>query len=132
MAQYKDIKITFEFLNSNPDSYFVFGDNFMKKANSESACKTKAHPHALSFITKKFPGQDDGSFYRPDEYEMIFFEELIKLGRIIERYPTKTFYISKLGSGAANRFLIWEKLISIYLVRSLEKFDNVVFCWSKE
>ena len=102
----------------------------MKKGNG-TACKTKSHPHALGFITKKFPGEDDGAFYKPDEYEMIFFEELIKLAKIIDRYPTKTFYVSKLGSGAANRFLIWEKLISIYLVRSLEKFDNVVFCWKE-
>jgi len=64
MATYKQITITFEFLQENPHAYFIFGDNFMKKANSESACKTKAHPHALSFITKKFPGEDDGAFFR--------------------------------------------------------------------
>jgi hypothetical protein len=132
MASYKKIKITYEFLSFNPDTYFVFGDNFMRKANSDSACKTKAHPHAIGFITKKFTGDDDGSFYRPEEYVAVFFEELGKLAKIIERYPSKTFYISKLGSGAANRFRIWEKLVSLHLMRSLERYDNVVFCWDKK
>lgn len=39
------------------------------------------------------------------------------------------FYISQLGAGLANKFRIWELLIRDNLVRKLEKFDNVIFCW---
>lgn len=129
MASFKKTLITYEFLCSDPNAYFIYGSNLLKKGNGDVACKTKTHPHSLGFITKKFPGDDDGAFYKPDEYELVFFEELMKLARIIEKYPTKTFYISRIGGGAANRFMIWEKLISIHLVQVLSKYDNVVFCW---
>jgi len=131
MAVYKNIKITLQFLDANPNSYFVFGDNFMRKGNSESSKIIKIHPHALGFITKKFPSDDEGSFYRPNEYVDVFFEELAKLNKIVKRYPTKTFYVSKLGSGAANRYGIWDNLISYHLIRTLEVYNNVVFCWKQ-
>jgi hypothetical protein len=81
------------------------------------------------FITKKFPDNKDNSFYKPEEYSSVFFEELEKLKRIIEKHPDKIFYISQLGGGLANRYYIWQKLIRHNLVRTLEKFKNVIFCW---
>lgn len=128
MATYKNKEITFEFLRNNPDSYFIFGDNLVRKGYG-GAAKLRDHPHAIGFITKKFPDNDDGSFYRPDEYYPVFFEELYKLETIIKKYPNKTFYISQLGAGLANRYNIWEKVIKESLIRKLEGYDNVVFCW---
>jgi hypothetical protein len=87
------------------------------------------HPHAIGFITKKFPDNNDSSFYKPEEYTLVFFEELKKLKTIIEKRPDKLFYISQLGGGLANKFYIWQKLIRHNLVRNFEKFDNVIFCW---
>jgi hypothetical protein len=128
MAIYKDIKITQEFLDNNPDTYFVFGDN-LERWGHGGAAKLRDHPHAIGFITKKFPDNKDNSFYKPEEYSSVFFEELEKLKRIIEKRPDKTFYISQLGGGLANRYYIWQKLIRHNLVRTLEKFKNVIFCW---
>jgi hypothetical protein len=90
------------------------------------------HPHAIGFITKKYPDNKDGSFYKPEEYSPVFFEELKKLKRIIQSKPNKTFYISQLGGGLANKFRIWQKLIRHNLVKELEIFDNVIFCWDDE
>jgi hypothetical protein len=131
MAKFKNIIITYEFLDSNPTAYFIFGDNLIKKGYG-GAAKLRDHPHALGFITKKFPDNDDSSFYRVDEYKHVFYEELHKLHTIIKKYPDRTFYISKLGEGLANRYNIWENLIQKNLLTFLKKFDNVVFCWDEE
>ena len=128
MAIYKDIIITQKFLDSNPDSYFVFGDNIIREGMG-GAASLRYHPHAIGFITKKFPDNQPESFYKPEEYSEVFFEELKKLKTIIEKRPEKKFYISQLGGGLANKYRIWERLIRHNLVRTLENFDNVIFCW---
>ena len=129
MAIYKDIKITQEFLEDNPNAYFVFGDN-LERYGHGGAAKLRDHPHAIGFITKKFPDNRDGSFYKPEEYSPVFFEELKKLKAIVEKRPDKLFFISKLGGGLANKFRIWDRLIRHNLVRTLDDFSNVIFCWS--
>ena len=128
MAIYKDTLITQEFLDNNPDSYFIFGDNLIREGMG-GAAKLRYHPHAIGFITKKYPDNADNSFYKPEEYSPIFFEELQKLKKIIENRPNKKFYISQLGGGLANKYRIWEKLIRHNLVRCLESYNNVIFCW---
>lgn len=128
MAIYKNIKITQEFLDNDLNAYFVFGDN-LERYGHGGAASLRDHPHAIGFITKKFPDNKDESFYKPEEYSPVFFEELGKLKTIIEKRPDKIFYISQLGGGLANRYKIWEKLIRHNLVRSLTDLDNVVFCW---
>lgn len=128
MAVYKNIIVTQEFLDVNPDSYFIFGDN-LERWGHGGAAKLRDHPHAIGFITKKFPDNKDGSFYKPKEYSPVFFEELKKLESIVSKRPDKKFYISQLGGGLANKFRIWELLIRDNLVRSLDKYKNVIFCW---
>ena len=130
MAVYKDINITREFLDSNPNAYFIFGDN-LERWGHGGAAKLRDHPHAIGFITKKFPDNNDSSFYKPEEYSSVFFEELEKLKRIVEARPEKTFYVSQLGGGLANKYFIWQKLIRHNLVRALDSFNNVIFCWSE-
>lgn len=129
MATYKNITITHEFLDLNPTAYYVYGDNVERKGRGDIAI-LREHPHALGFITKKFPDDSDSSFYRPEEYSPVFFEELKNLVQIIKKRPNKTFYVSPLGSSfRSNRYRIWELLIQHNLVRALEKFENVIFCW---
>lgn len=131
MAIYKNIQISQDFLDRVPNAYFIFGDNLERRGYG-GAAMLRDHPHAIGFITKKFPDNRDTSFYTPDEYQEVFFEELYKLNKIIERKPDKMFYISQLGAGLANRYKIWEKLIHHNLVLSLEKYDNVTFCWNED
>ena len=130
MASYQNITITEEFLNSNPNSYFVFGDNLIRKGYG-GAAMLRDHPQAIGFVTKKFPDYRDTSFYDPQEYESLFFDELEKLEKMIIERPDKTFYISQLGGGLANRYKIWEVLIQPNIVGKLSNFNNVVFCWEK-
>ena len=130
MASYQDIQITNQFLNNNPDALFVFGDNLIRKGYGGAAV-LRDHPQAIGFVTKKFPDNRDTSFYDPAEYESLFFQELKKLENEIESKPDKTFYISQLGGGLANRYNIWGVLIQPNIVGKLQKFNNVVFCWKE-
>ena len=128
MAAYNALIITESFLDSNPDAYFVFGDN-LERSGTGGAARLRFHKRAIGFITKKFPDNKDGSFYKAEEYSSVFFEELEKLEKTIKNSPNSIFYISQLGGGLANKYRIWEKLIQHNLVRKLEKFNNVIFCW---
>jgi hypothetical protein len=128
MATYKNIIINKEFLDYNTNVYFVFGDN-LQRIGYGGAAILRDHPHAIGFITKKFPDNNDSSFYKPEEYSSVFFEELSKLKTIIEKKPDKIFYISQLGGGLANKYKIWQVLIKHNLENSLTNYKNVVFCW---
>jgi hypothetical protein len=130
MAFYKNIEITHKFLDENPTFYFIFGDNLIKQGYG-GAAMLRDHPHAIGFITKKFPDNRDTSFYTVDEYEEVFYEELQKLEKLVKNNPKKIFYISQLGGGLANKYRIWEGLIKENLIKTLQHYDNVVFCWKE-
>ena len=130
-ARYENINVTAEFLNKDPDAYFVFGDN-LKHAGYAGAAALRDHPQAIGFITKKEPNGHPKSCFTPEEYAKPFFDQLNQLSELIKNNPYRKFYISKLGSGYANRYYIWEKLIHHNLTSELEKFNNVVFCWEPE
>ena len=129
MAIYKNLLISEKFLNMNLNSYFVFGDNIIREGMGGAAA-LRYHSRAIGFITKKYPDNKTESFYRPEEYSEVFFEELKKLKTFIEKNPNNIFYISQLGAGLANKYRIWQKLICHNLVKTFENFDNVVFCWT--
>ena len=129
MAIYKSIIITQEFLDQNPNSYFVFGDN-LERNGTGGAAKLRYHPQSIGFITKKFPDNKDESFYKPEEYAAVFFEELDKLKKNIKARRNDVFYISQLGGGLANKYYIWQKIIEHNLTSSLNGFKNVIYCWS--
>ena len=116
--------ITQKFLRDNPNVVFVFGDNLIRKGKG-GAAKLRDEPNTYGFITKKAPNNQDSSFYRPDEYVELFYSELLKLAKEIEKNPERTYLISKLGSGLANKYRIYEGVIEPGL-KKLELFDNVI------
>lgn len=130
MAIFKNLNITREFLDRNFNAYFIFGDN-ITRTGCGGAASLRDHPHSIGFITKKYPDNIDSSFYRPEEYASVFIEELLKLKIIIEKRPEKTFYISQLGAGLANKYNIWEIIIKNKLISTFKDFKNVVFCWNE-
>lgn len=129
-ATYDNIIVTEDLLNSEPRSFFVFGDNLLRKGLG-GAAKLRNHPNAIGFMTKKAPTNDQGACFTPEEYAKPFFEQLDQLSAIIKSRPGDKFYISKLGSGLANRYWIWERVISHNLQDELGGYDNVVFCWNQ-
>lgn len=130
MAKYENFIMTEEFLNDSKRAIFVFGDNTLRKGYGGAAA-LRDHPQTYGFITKKYPDNHDTSFYRPNEYSTIFFDELVKLREYIREEPFKIFYISQLGAGLANKYYIWENLIKQGLEKNLKDFPNVVFLWKE-
>jgi hypothetical protein len=130
-ATYANIIVTEELLNSEPDSFFVYGDNLQKRGLG-GAAKMRNHPRAIGFVTKKEPTNNEGACFTPEEYAKLFFDQLDKLSNHIKSNPSKKFYISKLGSGLANRYWIWERVISHNLQDEVGGYENVVFCWDQD
>jgi hypothetical protein len=129
-AQYENIVVTEEFLNKDPNAFFVFGDNLESKGTG-GAAKLRHHPRAIGFLTKKHPDHQPKSCYTPDEYSKVFFKLLAQLKEHVTKNPSRKFYISKLGAGLANRYMIWELVIKHNLIEELGEYDNVVFCWDE-
>lgn len=130
-ATFKNIEVTHDFLNSDPNAFFVYGDNLQRQGLAGAAA-LRHHPRAIGFVTKKAPNGASKSCFNPDEYSKMFFDQLKQLRDHIQKNPMRKFYISKLGSGYANKHYIWETLIHHNLLSELSDFDNVVFCWEEE
>jgi hypothetical protein len=120
------LKIDEDYLRNHPDHIFVFGDNLQRKGLG-GAAKLRNLPNTYGFITKKAPNSLDSSFYHPDEYMDIFYDELALLIEEISRQPNKMFLISKLGSGLANRYKIWELVIQPRIKVLFGSLTNVKF-----
>lgn len=117
--------ITTQYLRQNPKHVFVFGDNLIRKGK-KGAAMLRDEPNAYGFITKKEPSYRENAYYTKEEYATVLREEIGKLISLIERYPQKTYLISALGSGLANRHGIYESLIQPALQEMAEKYPNVV------
>ena len=116
--------VTADFLDDHPECTFVFGDNTVHRGHA-GAARLRWHPQALGFITKKYPNNHEDSFYTIKEYKPVFKRELAKLVKLIEAQPKQRFLISKLGSGLANKNLIYETIIEPELIKLSETYKNV-------
>ena len=123
-----EVFITKAYLRSHPDEIFVFGDNCKRRGNG-GAAKLRNEPNTYGFITKKKPTHSDGDYYKPGEYKLKYVVEMAKLIRQIMDNPNKTYLISKLGAGLANRYNIFQDVIEPDIKKSLASFKNVRFLW---
>lgn len=121
--------VTKEFLRIHPNCVFVFGDNLLHYGKKGAAI-LRDEPNTLGFITKKAPNNRDCSFYKPDDYLPLFEVMLQSLRKHIIDNQNKLYLISKLGSGLANRYRIWEEVIRDGL-EPLRVFPNVIFLFEE-
>lgn len=131
MATYNNFIVTKEFLEQNPNSIFVFGDN-THRVGYGGAAALRDHSQTYGFITKKNPENMDESFFRPDNYRIDFRVQAIELQLVIEKNSDKIYYISQLGGGLANRYRIWEKVCKPGIEKYFSHYNNVVFLWDKD
>lgn len=129
-ATYKKINVDENLLNSDPNAFFVFGDD-LQHQNTEETAALRHHPRAIGFVTKKAPSHIRGSIFTAEEYSKVFFKMLDQLTEHIVKNSSRTFYISALGHGKANKYRIWELIVRHNLEEALAELDNVVFCWDK-
>lgn len=121
------IYITEDYLKYNPNHIFVYGDNTLHYGTA-GAAKLRYMPNTYGFITKIKPDNKDDSFYRPSDYRKVYIDELNKLIGEILAHQDKTYLISKLGSGLANKYGIFESIIEPDIKNSLNQ-ENVKFLW---
>ena len=126
------MKITKKYLQEHPDHIFVFGDNLLRLGYG-GAAELRDEPNTYGFLTKKYPDNRESSFYAPIEYEGVYEREIRSLRAYILFFkaasPEKTFLISNLGSGLANKYKIFEKIIEPRIKKDLADFKNVKFLW---
>ena len=120
--------ITIAYLRAYPNIIFVFGDSLHGRGYGGAAA-LRDGSNTYGFLTKKAPANFDGAFYHPEEYTHIFEMELQLLKSIIEHNKDKTYLISKIGAGLANRFGIFENVIEPRIKKELEYYPNVEFLW---
>lgn len=120
--------ITADYLRENPNTIFVFGDNFLRQGHGGAAA-LRDEPNTYGFITKVTPSGDDAAHFRPEEYVPIYANEVILLTAEIAKRPDTCFLISKIGAGLANRFNIFERIIEPTLPVLLSPYANVKFLW---
>ena len=120
----KDLIVTKDYLDTHPDVVFVYGDNLLRKGLG-GAARLRNHPCTYGFITKKSPNLDNKAYFTVSEYRPVFERELKLLIHHITNHPEYTFLISKIGSGLANRYNIYEQVIEPELYK-LERMENVV------
>ena len=124
----EEIFIDKKYLKENPNHIFVFGDNTLRVGLGGAAI-LRNEPNTYGFITKKKPSHRDEDYYRPIEYNDVYKEELGILKFMIKDNPDKTYLISKLGAGLANKYKIFEKIIEPNIKNDLKEFKNVKFLW---
>ncbi|HNW88122.1 MAG TPA: hypothetical protein PKN48_00535 [Bacteroidales bacterium] len=120
-----DYICTEHFLNVHPDYIFVFGDNQLRIGYGGAAA-LRDNPQTYGFITKRKPNNTDDAYFKPSDYTKIFEIEMLALQNLVKHNPDKQFLISKIGSGLANRFNIWEKVIEGPLTKFIADNDNVI------
>lgn len=62
--------ITREYVRSNPDKLFLFGDNLERRGFGGQAAAMRGEPHAIGIPTKKSPSNTEGAFFNDDEFEL--------------------------------------------------------------
>ena len=124
----KDIIINREFLRANNSCVFVFGDNLARKGRGGAAL-LRDEPNTYGFITKKYPDNNDVSFYTIEEYVPLFNYEMSELDLEIRNNRDKVFLLTRLGSGLANKYKIFETIIWPKLKMLKEIHPNVLELW---
>lgn len=119
--------ISKSYLRQHSNDVFVFGDNTIRRGKKGAAI-LRDEPNTYGFVTQKYPSSRDTAHYRVGEYKQVFINEMLRLESTIVSNPDKTYLISKLGSGLANRFGIWEKIVREGL-EELKQYSNVRFLY---
>ena len=60
-----------EFLNRHGNVLFIFGDN-SRHFGKGGAAKLRDRPNAIGFVTKKYPSNEDSSFFTLNDYSEVF------------------------------------------------------------
>jgi len=116
-----EIIITREFLEKHKKCCFVFGDNVFRVGHG-GAASLRDVDNTYGFITKIRPDNDDSSFFKPIEYKSVLTHEIMLLNDFLLSDVYDYLLVSKIGSGLANKYGIWN-----VIKPALESFRDSFF-----
>ncbi len=117
--------MTRHWLREHSEVIFVFGDNTLREG-CKGAAVFRTEPNSYGFITKRYPNYTDAAYFTPEEYLPIYQHEIALLITAIRFAPEKKFYITRLGSGLANKFGIYENVIQPNIFADLAKYSSQI------
>lgn len=109
-------------LRANPDKIYLFGDNLVEKGYGGQAKEMRGEPNAIGIPTKKYPDNNENSFFTDSEYE----ENIAAIERAIAKIPKGKEIIvppAGLGTGLADLPNRAPKTYQ-YLKQRLEEIKN--------
>ncbi|MBK9215770.1 MAG: hypothetical protein IPM59_09225 [Chloracidobacterium sp.] len=62
--------ITREYVKTNPNKLFLFGDNLEHRGFGGQAAAMRGEPNAVGIPTKKKPSREESAFFTDDEFEI--------------------------------------------------------------
>ena len=68
--------ITRSMLAAEPNSLFLFGDNFRRRGHGGQAREMRGMPNAVGLPTKHGPGRAPGDYLDDDDYELFMSEAI--------------------------------------------------------
>jgi hypothetical protein len=112
-------------LMSNPDTYFVFGDNLVRRGNGGQAI-IRDQPNAVGIATKRFPTHNYSGYMlgSKEDFEAVE-KDFDKVYKLIEEGKTIVFPSGGLGTGLAALNVHAPKLLTYidHLVSKLIEAD---------
>jgi hypothetical protein len=113
--------ITRKMLRENPDSLFVFGDNFERKGFGGQAQQMRGEPNAVGIATKHKPTNEPDAFFSDDDEYRPLVEFAEKFNYLRDKLNEGVdIYIPANGIGTGLSGLkkhapkIWEELIKCF------------------
>ena len=92
-------------LRTNPDTRFVFGDNYMRKGLGGQAKEMRGEPNAIGIATKWAPSRHASAFFNDARFDFnagIIDRDLALIEQALTSGRTIVFPMSGIGTGRAS------------------------------
>lgn len=95
-------RITREFVQSNPDKLFIFGDNLARQGMGGQAREMRGEPNSLGIPTKRLPTYSPEAFLKDSDFNNVkpFIDKALQ--RISDFKGTVVFPADGVGTGLAK------------------------------
>lgn len=94
-----------KFMKENPETLFIFGDNFERRGHGGQAKEMRAEPNAVGIPTKRSPTYEKDAFLKNkdfDEFKTYLDKESVKLINAIDESKDIVIPYDGIGTGIAK------------------------------
>ena len=94
--------ITRQMLRNEPDTLFVFGDNLARVGLGGQAREMRGEPNAVGIPTKRYPSNNQDSFFRDEQFDIWVFETGPDILRLLLHEDLIVWPEAGIGTGRAR------------------------------